>query len=49
MFIVLPSLATPIGLVKTVRTAHMNLLGKHNMGFVAAKTSKVSVQEQFLK
>lgn len=58
MFIVLPSLATPIGLVKTVRTAHINLLGKHNMGFkaqicklqiykfVAAKTSKVSVHVQ---
>ena len=49
MFIVLPSLATPIGLVKTLRTAHINLVGKHNMGFVAAKTSEVSVQEQILK
>jgi len=37
MFIVLPSLARPIGLVKTVLTAHINLLGKDNLGFAAAK------------
>ncbi len=46
MFIVLPSLARPIGLVKTVLTAHINLLGKDNLGFAAAKLLKVTVQKQ---
>lgn len=44
MFIVLPSLARPICLVKTVLTAHISLLGKDNLGFVNAKALKVNVQ-----